>query len=281
MPPLAAVTCLLCVAAAAPEAQKPDVFDPKHWDQLLDSGDTNARREELKRLRRYQSDRRLPALREPLLRAMTRDPDPLVRALAADVVALNKGYFQAEAELGAAVPSLAKLLDDKDPEARRVATRAIAEIGGDALAALVPLLARGDGRADGELLQLFRNGQEKTCPATIAALSQLASRDDRRTVIVASCAAGEVRSGCLAQLPLAERNVEWCIEGLRDPHDPQGLGLAALNAYGPRGAPAIPAVIEWYLRGIAQAEGKGKDKEEEAEMPGLYTLSEPRRGERK
>ena len=268
MPPLAAVTCLLlCVSVAQESKTKPDPFPRDHWNQLLESGTVETRRRELDRLLGFRNNRELAPIRDPLLRAMAHDADPTVRVLAATVVARNNGVVHADAELNAAVPSLAKLLDDKDPYLRRLAGHALASIGGDGLAALLPALTGDDKARAWEVIQMFRDAEEKTCPA---ALTHLASGDNRRAALLASCAAGEMKSGSLAQLPAADRNVKWCIEALRDPRDKEGLALGALNAYGPKAAPAIGAIIDWYLRQMEEAKGKGDDKEEQAAMPGLY-----------
>src|SRR5205814_2044173 len=119
-------------------------------------------------------------------------------------------------------------------------------------------------------LRAFGELKERS-KAALPALAKFADSDKESTMLLASAAAGMAGGGSLQQSPFAEQNVQRCAQLLRKPWGRlDGLALQALAAYGGKAAPAIPAIIDWYLRRIEQAKGAPKEEQEEAAMPGLY-----------
>jgi HEAT repeat protein len=291
--------------AAAPQEQdsRPgsEWDKPDHWNRLLDTAEVEKRREAFRGLLGHQGSAMLKPLREPFLRAVARDEDPRVRAYAATVVARNGRVFDAGAELNAAVPFLTGLLDHAEPETRKAAidalgsigppalpalpgirtrlregtkpereaaVRALGGIGGEALGELARALAGEDLDVAAGALQAFEDMKERARPA-LPALAELAGSEKPTVMLLASAAAANVQPRALEQSPLAEKNVARCADLLRDPEGRYGgLAIRALPAYGAKGAPAVPAVIDWYLR--VTGEAKGTKDEERVEGSGLF-----------
>lgn len=315
MSPHLILSLLLCLAPSeapetSPNPQPPRPASesawesPEHWTRLLDTGDVAARRRAFSGLLGHMGSAMLEPLREPFLRAMSRDEDALVRTLAATVVARNHRVFNATDELKAAAPFLTGLVAHEDAELRVAAILALGAIGdaGHAAAGAVPAIRHrlregdsaermaavgalgylgGEGLADltgaladedlevaRQALHMFEQLKARARPA-MPALVQLCAADDQRVMLLASGALAHVDRAALAHSPLAEKNVARCIEVLRDPESEYGgLALQALPAYGARGAKAIPAIIAWYNRVTKKA--KGTPDQERVEGSGLY-----------
>jgi HEAT repeat protein len=274
---------------------------PDDWFEMLKTADASTRRAAVRSLQRSDGGRFAQTLREPLLHAMAHDPDPYVRVLAARAVGQHNADLNADEELKAVAPFLAGVLQGKDAELQKevlyaiqaigphaeaalpaLRTRlregpkderyagvvALAAIGGPALNDLAQLFTQDELDLSGDAFQAFEHLRERGRPA-LPLLTRLAGSDNHRVSLFASAAAGAVQPNALENTPDAEENVRRCIRSLRDPENAAdgGIGLRALAAYGGKGAAAVPAVIEWYLR--ITREAKGTNEEEQANGAGL------------